>query len=286
LIEYYKTIRESVAKGVETYALLKDERGFAKMVHGWGEDRSYFVGSFSDHDGASRISLTSNAFCAISGIMENFPEYKEDIIKNITDLDSRFGLLTFDKPFVGYAPHVGRLTLITPGTYENACTYVHAGMFGAQALFSLGASKQAWDAIEKGMVISHDKVTMSTFVMPNSYCIDGDYDFDGESMGDWYTGSGAVLIKNFIKYAFGVEPDMNNLKIIPTAYFPSNSAQITLPVCDKMITLKYENRKLGERKIYLNGKELPLEFDKLREVNYAIIAKTALTNDCTILVTD
>ena len=58
--------------------------------------------------------------------------HKEDIVNNILSLDTRFGLLTFDKPFAPNAPEVGRIGDITPGTYENACTYVHAGTFGVE----------------------------------------------------------------------------------------------------------------------------------------------------------
>ena len=128
-IEYYKSLREKVAEGIEKYAFLKDENGAARMAHGWGEDREYYVGSFKDHDGASRISLTANAFCAISGFIERFPEYKEDIVKNIMSLNTRFGLLTFDAPFKPENREVGRICDSAVGTAENACTYVHAGTF-------------------------------------------------------------------------------------------------------------------------------------------------------------
>lgn len=285
-VSKYNRLRDRVAESIIKFALLKNEDGHIKMAHGWGEDRSFYVGSYKDHDGESRISLTSNAFCAISGIIERFPEYKEDIVKNILSLDTRFGLLTFDKPFTPDYPQVGRICNITAGTYENACTYVHAGTFGILALFMLGHSKEAWDILEKAMVISHDNVTMTTFVMPNSYCIDGDFDFNGESMGDWHTGSGAVLIKNIIKCGFGIEPMMNDVKFIPSAYFPSSQAEITLSICGKKVTCRYENRNSGERQFYLNGQRIEASFDKMRNTSYIVVDKKALTDNCTILVID
>ena len=282
----YKRLQDVVADGFIKYALVKDENGVARVAHGWGDKREYYVGSYCDYDGKSRVSLTANAFFAISGIVERFPECKEDIVKNIMSLDSRFGLLTFDKPFTPYAPEVGRISNITPGTYENACTYVHAGTFGVMALFLMGHPREAWDTLQKAMVISHSKVTMSTFVMPNSYCIDGEFDFDGESMGDWYTGSGAVLIKNVIKYGFGVEPTMDDVKIMPSAYFPAKNAQMKLNICNKAITVKYENRGQGRRQIFLSGDPLELRFDKLRNTYGAIVPKSALADNNTVLVID
>ena len=286
LADHYKIVREKVGEGVEKYALVTNDKGFARMSHGWGENREFYVGSFADHDGQSRISLTANAFCAISGVIERFPQYKNDIAKNIMSLDTRFGLLTFDSPFRPENREVGRICDITVGTYENACTYVHAGTFGAAALFILGYSKEAWETLEKAMVISHDNVTMTTFVMPNSYCIDGEFGFDGESMGDWHTGSGAVLIKDIIKYGFGIEPMIDKIKICPAKCFPSNAAEITLPVGDKKLTVKYDNRNRGMRHIYIDGREAELCIDPVRDTVYALVSKEYMSDNCLITISD
>ena len=286
VIQEYRMIRDSVAEGIEKYAIVKDADGKARMAHGWGDEMSYYVGSYNDYDGVSRISLTANAFYAISGIVERMPQYKDDIINNILALNTRFGLLTFDKPFTPYASEVGRISTITPGTYENCCTYVHAGTFGALALFFMGKPKEAWESLEKSMVISHKNVTLSTFVMPNSYCIDGEYDYDGESMGDWYTGSGAVLIKNIIKCGFGIEPTLNAVKIMPSAYFPAKKASIQLRIGGNTVKLVYENQGKGKRQILLNGNSLEIQSDKIRAVDYALVKKDMLADNSVITVID
>lgn len=286
LLNKYAELKDRVAKGILDNAIVKDETGKARMSHGWGEGQSYYVGSYNDYDGKSRISLTAHAFAAISGILENYPEYKEDIVKNILSLDSKYGLLTFSTPFDKFAPEVGRISTITPGTYENCCTYVHAGTFGVMALFLLGHPQEAWEELRKVMVISHENVTMTTFVMPNSYCKDEIYGFDGESMGDWYTGSGTVLIKDIVKCGFGIEPNLSGVKIAPAGYFPSKTAEITINVKGCTLNVRYENLGLGRRKMTLNGKELPLEFDSLRNIYYAQIDKAKLSDNTLIVVTD
>ncbi len=286
LVKRYENIRQQVLNGIKENAIVKDQNGKSRIVHGWGEDMSYFVGSYDDYDGKSRISLTTNAFYAISGLGEAVPEIKDDIAENIISLDSKYGLKTFDEAFIGFANEIGRLSTITQGTYENACAYVHAGTFGAMALFMMGYSKEAWSALEKAMVISHENATMSTFVMPNSYCFDNDYGFDGESMGDWYTGSGTVLIKNIIKGAFGIEPNLKGLKLSPAGYFPSKNAEISLKIKGFNVTVKYRNLNNKSRKITLNGNELPLVFDNLRNIHYAEIEKAKLTDNALIVVTD
>ncbi len=286
LAENYSAVRKRIYEGVAKNALVHGEDGTTRMIHGWGEDMAYFVGSFNDYDSNSRISLTANSYCAISGIIKEFAEYKDDIAKNILSLDSKCGLRTFDKPFLDGVDKVGRICYITPGTYENSCAYVHAGTFGIMALFLMGYSRDAWRLLEKAMVISHDNATRTTFVMPNSYCDSEEYSADGDSMGDWYTGSGTVLIKEIIKCGFGIEPTLSSLRIAPTDYFPCKTAEITLTVKGCDLCVKYENLGEGKRKIYFNGKELPLTFDSIRNTYYAEIPDNELLAKAEILITD
>lgn len=286
LVEKYKSVRETVAKGIIENALVKDQNGTSRIVHGWGEDKSYFVGSYNDYDGKDRISLTAHAYSVISGAIENFKDSAKDIADNILSLDSKYGLLTFDEPFKEYAPEVGRISTITLGTYENSCAYVHAGTFGAMALFTLGYPENAWDALEKAMVITHDKVSLSTFVMPNSYCRDEVYGFDGESMGDWYTGSGTVLIKNIVKYAFGIEPTLNGIRLSPAAYFPAKTAEISLNIKGCKFIVKYENKGNNKRSVIMNGKELDLKPNALETVLYTEISTESFEKENEIVIID
>ncbi len=287
LLQKYAKYKKVLVEGILKHAIFENEDGFKRIIHGWGDKQSFVVGSFNDFDGKSRISLTSNAFVANSGMIYEFPEIKEDVIKNITDCDTKFGLLTFDE---GFEPkderYVGGVANITAGTYENRCTYVHAGTFGIMALFLMGKAKKAWEVLEKTMVISHENVTLSSFIMPNSYCQDDIYGFDGESMGDWYTGSGAVLIKEVIKCAFGIEPNLNGLKIVPANYFPTDKAEISIKIGDKKVIVKYQNSNNSKRKILVNGKDVEVLYDSVRETYYTEIEKSDLLEENIIEVID
>lgn len=287
LIKKYTDVKQRLVKGITDNAIVENENGFKRIMHGWGEDQSYYVGTFKDFDGISRISLTSNAFAANSGMIYEFPELKDDIAKNVLDTDSKFGFLTFDKSFAPEtADKIGRIAAITPGTYENNCPYVHAGVFGIMSLFILGYAKEAWHMLEKTMVISHENVTLTSFVMPNSYCYDEYYGFNGESMGDWYTGSGTAMLKGIIKYAFGIEPCLNTVRIAPADYFPTENAEITLNINGKKVDFSYEKQGVEMRKIILNGNEMPLLFDEVRGIYYAELNKSLLEEENTIKVID
>lgn len=282
----YEKARLRIKEGIEKYAIIKDENNPARIVHGWGEDRTFFIGSYSDYDSNSRISLTANSFFAISGIIKEFPLLKKDIANNILSLDSKYGLITFNKPFTSGGDKVGSISRITPGTLENASAYVHGSTFGIMALFLMGYSYDAWRLMEKAMVISHEAPTRSTFVMPNSYFYSEEFNSDGHSMGDWYTGSGTVLIKEIIKFGFGVEPTLDSLKISPPKYFPCEEAELTVKIKGCDVAVKYKNCNEGERRIYLNNKKLSLTYDEISESFLAEIPEKELSEKTVILITD
>lgn len=272
----YENTSKKIAAGYRKYAVCSQD-GINRILHGWGDKRSYYVGSFDDYDGNSRISLTANAFAAISGITNEYPELKADVAKNILSLDSKYGLLTFDKPFAEIDPKVGRISTITPGTYENSAAYAHASTFGIMALFILGYSKEAWQQLEKTMVITHDNATMTTFVMPNSYCFNPEYSIDGVSMGDWYTGSGTVLLKELVKYGFGVDIRLDELYIAPPTYFPCKEGKLELLTEGKKFTVKICCVGEAERHIYLNGTDITDA-----KGGFAVISKSAITDSAVI----
>ena len=281
----YAAVRDGIRRGLLEYAVV-EKNGKKRVIHGWGDEMSYLVGSFEDYDGSDRISLTPNAFWALTGMHEVAPELKDTVVNTLLALDSPYGLLTFDKYFPRGGWQVGRISTITPGTYENSCAYVHASMFGSMALFASGASSDAWKQFEKSIVITHDNATLTTFVMPNSYCRTEDFFVDGDSMGDWYTGSGTVVIKELVRYGFGIQPQMNGLCLCTPAVMPCSSASIEFKLRGRSLTLRYLNKGEGKRTISHNGRALDTEFDSIMQTERAFIDYAALSDGDVIEVCD
>ena len=251
---HYLEIAKKVEKGILDNGIIERE-GVRKIVHGWGENRSFYVGSFDDVDHQSRYSATSHAFFVLSGLLKENPEYQNDILKASEALDSKYGIQTFDKYFdKSNASKVGRIVNLPKGTAENGATYIHAGMFFARALFTMKEGKKAFEQILKLIPITHNKVSTSPFVMPNSYGYNPELGIDGESMSDWYTGSSNTLLKAIIFDMFGIRPQIGEEIIIdPTNYFPSDEARISLVIKGKKVNVHYQNKKTNKRKIYVNG---------------------------------
>lgn len=253
----YLDIAKRIEQGLLDNAIVSNSKE-KRIVHGWGMDKSFYVGRFKDVDGKSRHSATSNAFFVMSGLYNKHPELKSTIMEAEKALDSKYGLMTFDQYFDKKdAYQVGRIVNLPRGTAENAATYIHAGMFFVRALFQMNEGKEAFNQLYKLIPITHERISTSPYVMPNSYGYNPDLGIDGESMGDWYTGSSNTLLKAIIFDMFGINPLIGDeLRISPSNYFPSDKAELSLTIKGKKVKVTYLNKHSKERKIYVNGEVL------------------------------
>lgn len=268
----YLTIKDKLEKGIVDNGIV-DQR----IVHGWGNNRSFYVGSKDDVDHKNRTSSTSHSFFVLSGLYHKHQETKDYILKAYDALDSKYGLKTFDEYFdKETASKVGRIVNLPKGTAENAAVYIHAGMFFVRALLQMGEGEKAFDQIYKLIPITHLKITTSPFVMPNSYGENLTLGIDGESMSDWYTGSSNTFIKAMVYDMFGVNPHLDNsLSINPTSYFPSEEAYLSLNIKKHKVIIKYKDSHIGSRHIYVNGELLDCNLINLdnydKHINIEII---------------
>lgn len=255
LVELYKEKRELIKKGVKDNAVVEKD-GIKKIVHGWGKNQSYYVGSFCDVDNKSRSSLTANAFYVISKMNEENYLDKNDLLLAFSNLDSKYGFKTFEPYFEKNCKGVGRIINLPKGTAENGATYIHGTLFGILACFYLNEEKMAYDQLEKILPFTHEILTTTPCVMPNSYSYNVEEGMDGESMSDWYTGSANTLIKTLIKGSFGIEPNLNGVNINIKNYYPSEKCRCSLKVNNTIIVVSYRKENLIERNILLNGKKI------------------------------
>jgi len=254
-VDEYAKIRNDLELNLIKYAIVTNEEGERKILHGWGEDRSWFVGSYCDNDGCNRDGLTASAYWILSGLYKADSDIIPDILKAYGRLDSKYGLKTFEPYFSSENEKVGRINRLPKGTAENGATYIHATLFGVWSLFEIGEAKRAWEQIYKILPITHEFISTTPFVMPNSYVFNEERGFDGESMSDWCTGSGCVLLKVLFGGIFGVQPTLDGVKIKMNAYMPATNAEIHLRVKGCKISLQYRQENTSERKYIVNKKQ-------------------------------
>lgn len=252
----YLNIAKKIEKGVNDN-LIHTKGNDKKIIHGWGENKSFYVGSFNDVDNKSRDSLTSNAFYVIGGLYEHHKDMKPYILNAYKRLDSKYGLMTFNEFFDKDAYKVGRIINLPKGTAENAATYIHGSMFGVKSLFMMNEGELAFEQIFKLLPITHSYLSTTPFVMPNSYIYNTEIGVDGESMSDWFTGSSNTLLKLVISDVFGLQLDLGNIIYLkPSNYFPSDLASLKIKAKGKHLTINYINNHNKERIIKVNDEVL------------------------------
>ena len=263
----YEKARKELAEGIKKYTVVT--KGYEKrIVHGWGENRSFYVGSFEDVDGVSRHSSTSNSFYIISDFYKEDPSLIPHVLNAFEALKSNYGYKTFDVYFDRHnATKVGRIVNLPKGTAENAATYIHAAMFIFKALSMIKESDLAYKELLRLIPITHKSISTSPFVMPNSYGYNKELGIDGQSMNDWYTGSSNTLLKGLIESFIGVEPLFENkIKISPNK-LPMDEVSLELSAKNRRIKYhqisKENNKNLS---IMVNGKPLNSEIINLDEI--------------------
>lgn len=262
-IEAYREAGAQLAKALSEHAVVNGGRAEKRILHGWGDKKSYKVGSFDDPDGQSRDGLTSNAFWVLSGMLERDPSLAKPILNAMDRLDDKYGFKTFEPAFADYAPGVGRIRKLPPGTAENGATYVHATAFAVMALFKMGRPREAWDQLIKIFPFTdiHRNLSHSPFVMPNAYGHNQAKHIDGQNMNDWQTGSSNVVLKTLIRYVFGLEPAMDGLWVQPAWWSPFRSFSFSGPVRGCDVRVVFEDRGSTQRTFTVNGQPRGGSFD-------------------------
>ncbi len=255
-IEKAKEAKEKVENGLLHHAFVEKD-GKWKIIHGWGNDQSFFVGSFDDIDHQSRDTLTSNSFYILCGFYKYHPEYVSAVLEAYSKLEGKYGFKTFDPYFGKESSAVGRIVNLPKGTAENAATYIHASVFALDSLFLINKPEMAWKERSKLVPFNHDFISTTPFVMPNSYVYNPEIGCDGESRNDWFTGSSSTLFKSLVRNAFGFDPHLNGVYLHPATYFPFMKAEMKISFRNKRITIHFTKSE-EEAIILLDGNKLDI----------------------------
>ena len=270
-VSKYQKAQEELFEGLQKYAVVSKENE-KRIVHGWGENRSFYVGSFYDVDGVSRHSSTSNSFYILSKYYQKDDSLIPSVLDSFKALDSIYGYKTFDVYFdKKNASKVGRIVNLPKGTAENAATYVHASMFAFKALSMIGETDLAYHQLLKLIPITHESISTSPFVMPNSYGYNLDLGINGQSMNDWYTGSSNTLLKGFVESFVGLEPCFDNKIMLNINKLPIKEVDLEITIKNRRI--KYHQLSEDNKKpsIFINdveqsSKEINLDEIKNKEI--------------------
>ena len=154
------------------------------------------------------------------------------------------------------------------------------------SLFQIGEAQKAWEQLHKILPFTqgHENLTHSPFIMPNSYGYNPEKSIDGQNMNDWQTGSSNVVLKLFIRFVFGFEPELDGLWIQPASWCPFESFQFTLDIRGCKVNIHYENKQTGERSFTVNGEAKESKLDEQMGIHKLWIPDDQITPGGSIAV--
>lgn len=260
-------------------AVLRDEALAAEMdqragairaaieQHGWDgrwylagySDAGRPVGSASNREG--RIYLNPQTWAVMTGLATG--ERRTLCLKAIDGtLESPHGSLTLWPPYTGRDEHVGRVTMLLSGMYENGTPYCHGTAFKIVADCCAGRADRALASFLK--VMPDNPGHPSTVSGCEPYAFTNQYlgprnGRAGASISGWITGTAAWMYRAVWEYFLGVQPDYDGVHIrpcLPKAW-PEVTASRT--VRGQILNL-HLRQETGGVKVTVNGQTYPENF--------------------------
>lgn len=140
-------------------------------------------------------------------------------------MEHEFGFPLNLPPYLAYSPHVGRMSGMLPGLFENGGVYCHATGFKILMDCKLGRGSTALRTLKKIMPDSEKNPSARSgaepYVFTNCYATHPNY--YGKSYWSWTTGTSSWAMMGLYEGILGVKRDYEGLRIEPA--FPGEWKQ-------------------------------------------------------------
>ena len=225
-----------------------DGEWFLRAINDLGEP----VGSHANEEG--RIWLLPQIWAVLAGIVDD--EQAADLFEQIEQhLDTPYGFKTLNPAYTSFQKHVGRVTAMTPGMWENGTPYCHATGFKILADCAAGRGNAAYETYCKVMPDNDGNPSTHSgcepYAFTNQY-IGPDNRRAGETQFAWMTGAGGWFFRAMTEGILGVRADYDGLLIDPCLPEHWAECELSRNYRGARYQIKIKNpKKLQRGKIYL-----------------------------------
>ncbi|HEY9247957.1 MAG TPA: hypothetical protein VIO38_02450, partial [Rariglobus sp.] len=256
--------------------LLKEYDILKAAINRVAWDGEWYVRALArDEKIGSRVSEGSKIYVNAQSwaILADLPDLArlKQVLASIDSMEHEFGFPINKPPYPRYSPHVGRMSGMLPGLFENGGVYCHATGFKIMADCKTGRAAEAIRTLKK--IMPDSEVNPSTqsgaepYVFTNCFSIHPKY--YGRSYQSWTTGTSAWTLMGLVEGIFGLKRDYAGLVIAPC--FPPQwpKASITRSFRGTRYAIAFENPKGGSTRVAsitvdggkIEGRTLPLFAD-------------------------
>ena len=266
----------------EEYQILKKQINDVAWDGGWymrALSKEENIGS--KYSEGSKIYLNAQTWAVLADVVDD-EERLQKLVKSVDDMEYDFGFPLNLPPYLSYSPHVGRMSGMLPGLFENGGVYCHATGFKILMDCKLKRGTKAVRTLKKIMPDSEYNPSSQSgaepYVFTNCYSTHPKY--YGKSYWSWTTGTSAWAMMGLYEGILGVKRDYDGLRIEPA--FPAEWSKASMTRhfrnADYHITICNPNHVEGGKPVLtidrkkIEGNIIPsFEDGKIHEIEIVLI---------------
>lgn len=272
----------ALIRSLKTFAEMMDIIGKRKKAAGFRRkagvmtkriercwDGAWYVRGFTDGGAVygskknkeGKIYINPQAWAMLAGVSGN--KRTKKIIKSVDRyLDKKHGVALFYPAYGAYDRNLGRISMFSEGTKENAAVFCHANMFYIVALLMCGEGNRAYSIMRKVMPASQENYECyktEPYVFAE-YLIGPEHPYlYGEGAFTWVTGTAGWAFMAATEYLLGARHDYGGLRIDPCIPHKWKRCFIKRPFRGTIFDIEILNPEAaqkGVKKIFLDGKKI------------------------------
>jgi len=227
-------------------------------ARGFTDDGSIY-GSKKNKEG--KIYINAQSWALLSGV--SGADKTKKIIQSVDRyLDGEHGIALFYPAYTKYEKSLGRISMFSEGTKENAAVFCHAAFFYIAALLMRGAGGRAYKAMKKIMPNcqkDYELYKTEPYVFAEYLIGPGHPYLYGEGAFTWITGTAGWAFMAATEYLLGVRRDYGGLRVDPCIPRGWKKCSIKRPFRGTLFDIEILNPKgveKGIKEIYVDGKKI------------------------------
>ncbi len=222
-------------------------------------DEGYNYGAGKNE--AGKIFLNPQSWAILSGVAKG-ERLKKLIASTDKYLDGKYGYALFYPAYSNYDPRLGRMTMFSEGTKENAAVFCHAATFMTVANCMAGRGNTAYRSMKKIMPNAQDNYELYK-TEPYAYAeylIGPEHPYRyGEGAFTWITGTAGWNFMAATEWILGVQHDYKGLLIDPCFPEKWKECRVSRPSRGANFEIHIKNPRgvqKGVKEILVNGKKI------------------------------
>lgn len=264
--KYFAELAELMGEKEKAQQFLDKAKTMAERVNSIAWDGDWYVRGFTD-DGIpygvkayeeGKIFIMSQAWSILAGIAEG--ERLQKVLKSCDKyLDGPHGIAMFYPAFTKFRPELGRISMFSEGTKENAAVFAHAAHFLLVAYAQAGRGNKVYEGMSKIMPNkqkNYDLYKSEPYVYAE-YLVGPENPYRyGEGQFTWITGASGWAFMAATEWVLGARRDYDGLRVDPCIPSHWKKCSIRRPFRGDVYEIEIENPRgveKGVRELYVDG---------------------------------